>query len=82
MKERREKPEGEERVLDIANRLGVHCTKVNALVNGLEKAQINNKAFSLSQAFYTTTSAPLTKVIKDLLEIEYLIIVDGLNGLG
>ena len=67
MKERREKPEGEERVLDIANRLGVHCTKVNALVNGLEKAQINDEAFSLSQTFYTTTSEPITKAINNLL---------------
>ena len=66
MKEGKEKNESE-RLLDIAKKLEIHCTKVNALVNGLEKAQINNKAFSLSQAFYTTTSAPLTKVIKDLL---------------
>jgi hypothetical protein len=62
----KEKNEGE-RLLDIAKKLEIHCTKLNALVNGLEKAQVNNKAFSLSQAFYTTTSQPMTKAIKDLL---------------
>lgn len=67
MKERKEKDEGKARLLDIANKLGVHCTKVNALVNGFEKAQINNKAFSLSQTFYTTTSKSMTKVINNLL---------------
>ena len=56
-----------EKLLSIAKQLDVHCNKVRALVNGLEAAQINNKEFSLSQTFYTTTSKPLTKAINDLL---------------
>ena len=67
MKERKEKHEGKARLLYIAKTLEVHCTKVNTLVNGFEKAQISNTAFSLSQPFYTTTSKSMTKVLKNLL---------------
>ena len=56
-----------EKLLSIAKQLDVHCNKVRALVNGLEAAQINNKEFSLSQTFYTTTSQSLTTAINDLL---------------
>jgi len=58
--------EDEEKLLSIAKQLVVHCNKVRALVNGLEVAQVNDKEFSLSQTFYTTTSPPLTKAINDL----------------
>jgi hypothetical protein len=58
--------EKEQKLLSIANQLNVHCNKIRALVNGLEEAQVNNKEFSLSQTFYTTTSPPLTKAINDL----------------
>jgi Zn-dependent M16 (insulinase) family peptidase len=58
----------EERLLDIAKQLSVHSNKVKALVNGLEAAQINNKAFSLGETFYTTKSQAMTKAINDLLE--------------
>jgi len=57
----------EQRLLDIAKQLNVHCNKVRAVVNGLEAAQINNKEFSLSQTFYTTTSRSLSKAVNDLL---------------
>jgi hypothetical protein len=67
MEERKEENEGEKSLVNIAKKLQVHCTKVNALVDGLEKAQINNKTFRLSQAFYTTTSESMTRVINDLL---------------
>ena len=60
------KSEGE-RLLDIAKQLSVHCNKVRALVNGLEASQVNNKAFSLGDAFYTTKSQTMTKAINDLL---------------
>jgi len=56
-----------ERLLDIAKQLSVHCNKVRALVNGLEASQVNNKAFSLGDAFYTTKSQTMTKAINDLL---------------
>ena len=55
-----------ERLLAIANKLNVHCNKVRSVINGFEAAQINNKGFSLSQTFYTTTSESLTKAIKGL----------------
>jgi hypothetical protein len=58
----------EERLLNIAKQLSVHSNKVKALVNGLEAAQINNKAFSLGETFYTTKSQAMTKAINDLLE--------------
>jgi hypothetical protein len=61
------KSEGEARLLDIAKQLSVHCDKVRALINGFEGAQINNKAFSLGDTFYTTKSQAMTKAINDLL---------------
>jgi len=61
------KNENEENLLSIAKQLNVHCNKVRALVNGLEASQMNNREFSLSQTFYTTTSQSLTKAINDLL---------------
>jgi hypothetical protein len=62
----KEAEENNEKLLAITKQLNVHCNKVKALVNGLEAAQINDKDFSLSQTFYTSTSQSLTKAINDL----------------
>ena len=64
---KKSKNDDEKSLLDIAQQLSVHSNKVRALVNGLEAAQINNKAFSLGETFYTTKSQTMTKAIKDLL---------------
>lgn len=67
MKEAKEKG-NEERLLSIAKKLDVHSNKVRALVNGLETAQTNDKKFSLSKTFYTTTTQSLTRTINSLVE--------------
>ena len=64
---KKSKNDDEEKLLEIAKQLSVHSNKVRALVNGLEGAQINNKAFSLGETFYTTKSQTMTKAIEDLL---------------
>lgn len=61
------KNEINEKLISIAKRLNVHCSKVGAVVNGLEAAQINDKSFNLGQTFYTTSSKSMTKAINDLL---------------
>ncbi|MCW4055066.1 MAG: hypothetical protein NWE84_09165 [Candidatus Bathyarchaeota archaeon] len=67
MKEAKEKG-NEERLLSIAKKLNVHSNKVRALVNGFETAQTNDKGFSLSKTFYTTTTQSLTRTINSLVE--------------
>ena len=61
------KNEINEKLISIAKKLNVHCSKVGAVVNGLEAAQINDKSFNLGQTFYTTSSKSMTKAINDLL---------------
>ena len=61
------KNEINEKLISIAKKLNVHCSKVRAVVNGLEAAQINDASFNLGQTFYTTSSQSMTKAINDLL---------------
>jgi len=61
------KNEINEKLISIAKKLNVHCSKVRAVVNGLEAAQINDASFNLGQMFYTTSSQSMTKAINDLL---------------
>ncbi len=65
MKEAKE-TKTKESLLAITNQLNVHCNKVRSVITGFETAQINNREFSLTQTFYTTTSQSLTKAIKGL----------------
>ena len=74
MKETNKTNESDERlrlrssVQAIAEKLRMHCNKVRALVNGLEKEQIENTEFNLGQTFYTTKSEAMTRAMNNLLE--------------
>jgi len=61
------KNEINEKLISIAKKLNVHCSKVRAVVNGLEAAQTNDTSFNLGQTFYTTSSRSMTKAVNDLL---------------
>ena len=67
MKENK-RDQDKESLIAIAKQLNVQCDKVRSVVNGFETAQINNKQFSLSKTFYTTTGPSLTKALNSLLK--------------
>ena len=67
MKENK-KDQDNESLVYLAKQLNLHCDKVRSVINGFETAQINNKNFSLSKTFYTTTASSLTKVLNGLLK--------------
>jgi hypothetical protein len=67
MKENK-RDQDKESLLALAQQLNIHCDKGRSVVNGFETAQINNKQFSLSKTFYTTTSPSLTKALNGLLK--------------
>ncbi len=67
MKEKK-RDQGNENLLSLAKQLNVHCDKVRSVINGFETTLINNKQFSLTKPFYTTTAPSLTRVLNGLLK--------------